>query len=204
MTPEMKQRLLEFADAEIQRKAEGKNYLGGHNVIVEDNLISLPFLGGEPQEINEETWRLALIGRWTLVTNFLPPPYQSDWLVFGTIPRSTGNFFINVGFPRTASTSTTTGNFFYYDFEFYTRIYEPSQESIPAPGPASETFGTPYPGIIRFTMEQRGPGFPGTVYALDTVTVYPDGTGGTYSGAPAVPNVTLTVSPVLTSFERVR
>lgn len=203
MTPEMKQRLLDFADAEIQRKIEEKNYLGGNNVVVEDRLVTLSTFGEAPRETKAETWRLALIGRWALVSNFLPPS-SSDWLVFGTIPRNTGVFFINTGFPQTASTSTSTGNFFYYDFEFYSRIYEPSQESIPAPGPAVETFGSAYPGIIRFTMEQRGPGFPGTVYALDTVTVFPGGTGGSYSGAPAVPNITLNVSPVLTSFERVR
>jgi hypothetical protein len=197
----MKQRLLEFADAEIRRKIEEKNYLGGNNVVVEDNLLSLPVLGGEERETKEETWRLALIGRWTRVSNFLPPS-DSDWLVFGTIPRTTGIFAINTGFPQTAEESTGTGNFFYYDFEFYARIYEPSQESIPAPGPASETFGRPYPGTIRFVMEQRGPGSPGTTYALDSVTVYP--LGGAYSGAPAVPDVTLSVSPVLDSFERVR
>jgi hypothetical protein len=201
MTPEMKQRLLEFAEAEIQRKIEEKNYLGGNNVVVENNLLSLPVLGGEERETREETWWLALIGRWTRVSNFLPPS-DSDWLVFGTIPRSVGIFTTNAGFPQTAEESTGTGNFFYHNFEFYTRIYEPSQESIPAPGPASEAFGRPYPGTIRFVMRQIGPGFPGTTYALDSVTVPPS--GGTYSGAPAVPDVTLTVSPVLTSFERVR
>lgn len=201
MTPEMKQRLLEYANEEIERHSTELNYTGGNNVVVSDRLVTLPYPSEPGQEVKEETWVLALVGRWRLISNYLPPA-SSDFIVWGTIPRVTGFFFINLGFPRTIDESSTTGNYSQYEMDFFTRIYEPSEESIPAPGPASEAFGRPYPGTIRFVMEQRGPGFPGTVYQLDTIEVPPTGT--TFLATPAVQDVTLSVSPVLNSFERVR
>jgi hypothetical protein len=201
MTPDLKQRLLAFADEEIARQSEQSNYLGGNRVVVQDRLVSLPTLAVPVQEEREETWVLALVGQWRRISNYLPP-LSSDFIVWGTVPRSTGFFFVNLGFPRTVEESSTTGNFIQYEMDFFTRIYEPSQESIPAPGPASEAFGRPYPGTIRFVMVQRGPGFPGIAYQFDTIEVPPTGT--TFLATPAVQNVTLSVSPVLDSFERVR
>lgn len=201
MTPEMKQRLLAFADEEIARQSEQLNYLGGSRVVVEDRLVSLPTLAVPVQEEREETWVLALVGQWRRISNFLPP-LSSDFIVWGRLPRSTGFFATNLGFPRTIEESSTTGNFIQYEMDFFTRIYEPSEESIPAPGPASEAFGRPYPGTIQFVMEQRGPGSPGTTYQLDTIVVPPEGT--TFLAVPAVQDVTISVFPVIDSFERVR
>lgn len=201
MTPEMKQRLLEYANEEIERHSTELNYTGGNNVVVSDRLVTLPYPSEPGQEVKEETWRLALIGTWTRLSNFLPT-LTSDLLVLGTIPRNTGFFVINSGFPQTVSKNSSSGDYIHYRWSMATRIYEPSEESIPSPGFDPDSFGQPYGGTIRFTMEQRGPGNPGTTYSLTDVVVPASGT--TFLATPAVDDVSISVFPVLNSFERVR
>lgn len=201
MNEDMKQRLLAFADEEIARQVDASGFVGGNNVVVEDNLVTLPVFGQAVQETRAETWVLALVGKWRRISNFLPD-LESDWLVLGTVPRVLGFFAINDGFPQTISENSTTGDFIRYRWEMYPRIYEPSQTSIPPSGPEAEAFGTPYPGAVRFNMQQRGPGSPGTLYDVDSVTIFPQGT--TYLAIPSVSDINLSVSPILSSFERVR
>lgn len=201
MTPEMKQRLLEHAASEIERQSEQLRYLGGNRAVVNDRLVSLPSARVQEQEVDEETWVLAIVGKWRRISNFLPF-LESDFSVLGTVPRVAGFFAINTGFPQTISSNSTTGDYIHYEWEMYPRTYEPSQQTIPAPGPASELFGQPYPSSVRFVMRQRGPGFPGTVYQDESVTVFPQGTN--FLAIPAVQDVNIEVSPVLNSFERVR
>lgn len=207
MTPEMKQRLLAFADEEIARQSEQFNYLGGNRVVVEDRLVSLPTLAVPVQEEREETWVLALIASSERLSDILPPNI-TDPAVAGVLPRSSGLYASISRFPVTVVESvnpTPPGTPFYIRFQFTLsfRTYEPSVESLPSPSGSAvpDDWGQPYPATVAFDLEERKQSDFSLVSTREVV-VPPEGT--TILVAASVPDLVVTYQPGLASFRRVR
>lgn len=207
MTPEMKQRLLEYAAEEIERHSTELNYMGGNNVVVSDRLVTLPYPSEPGQEVKEENWVLALIASSERLSDILPPNI-TDPAVAGILPRSSGLYGSISRFPVTVVESvnpTPPGTPFYIRFQFTLsfRTYEPSVESLPSPSGSAvpDDWGQPYPATVAFDLEERKQSDFSLVSTREVV-VPPEGT--TILVAASVPDLVVTYRPGLASFRRVR
>lgn len=193
MTPDLKQRLLAFADEEIARQSEQSNYLGGNRVVVQDRLVSLPTLAAPVQEERRETWILLIYAEMYTYDDGVQTGFSPLQLV-SFVPRQLGLPFnadaifweateLRISPSPPPSEKTLS-------IRFLCRTV-PSQADIPViPNtlPVEET--TPYGGSVSFTMREVD-----TVSVIDTRTVVipEDGTNFIhFSGSPLVPPMTLT------------
>jgi hypothetical protein len=200
MQPEARERLLEFARAEISARTEELRLVGGPNVVLLNDVLSLrPRAPRRPEVAEAQTWELVIFGVLTTVDSVSGEttyPLQA----ISRVPRVSGvpNVQDAVWWERTqlrdggASTKSCR-------IEFFTRRFDPASSS-----PIFDN-GTPYGGAVNFTLMQRVVGGPGTAVAEEVVRIFAiTGSGEitfTASGA-AAPATLLELRPV--SVARVR
>lgn len=171
MNADMRQRLMDYARAEIQRHEEGLRLRGGHGMTDQDGALGLRPRPErrEAAEDDPATWVLAVFAIKTThdsVSGSVNTPLEAVMYfprVLGLPTLVDALWWENTQL-RSGGASTKTCT-----IEFFTRRFDP----WPGGSPAWED-GTSYAGIVDLTLKQQVVGGPGTAVESEVVRIFPE------------------------------
>lgn len=192
MNAAMRDRLVGFARAEIERHVNQMRVRAGRGVTEAEGMLGLIERPGlRPDEAEPETWVLAIYAEKTThdsVTGTLTSPLQA----VAFVPRSSGIPAVTdlIWWEKTQmrdgdeppSTKTVS-------IQFYTRRFDPWPGSFPLPDWES---GRPYGGTVTLTLGESEL-TEGSTVTTHEVVIPPEGTGVlSFTVSPLVPANTVT------------